>query len=176
MSTFSCRVGARVPRVLYNFTIGTGCCQKPESPYLEHDGQPAPSGMDNGFITKCKWDQGMRKNIVRRHTSDFWRCSERRIQVVQYSERATLQQLSTKYCALHFKHLTVANMSDVRSKRWRGQRRRGVRLAGAVSQSPPSLCLAVTSVTTAAMGPGWSVILLKTELFSYLTIHKQGDI
>ena len=74
--------------------------------------------------------------------------------MVQYSERATLQQLSTKYCALHFEHLTVANMSDVRSKRWRGQRRRGVRLAGAVSQSPPSLCLAVTSVTTAAMGPG----------------------
>ena len=41
--------------------------------------------------------------------------------MVQYSERATLP---------HFKHLTVANMSDVRSKRWRGQRRRGGEAGG----------------------------------------------
>ena len=51
-----------------------------------------------------------------------------------------------------------------------------VRLAGAVSQSPAQSVSSLTSVTTDAMGPGSSVILLKTELFSYLTIHKQGDI
>ena len=94
--------------------------------------------------------------------------------MVQYSERATLQQLSTKYCALHFKHLTVANMSDVRSKWWRGQRRRGGEAGGG------SLAVSAQSVSSrdqcdhSRYWPG--VILLKTELFSYLTIHKQGDI
>ena len=47
-----------------------------------------------------------------------------------YSERATLHQLSTKYCALYFEHFNVANTSDVRGKCCRGQRRRGGEAGG----------------------------------------------
>ena len=73
-----------------------------------------------------------------------------------YSERATLHQLSTKYCALYFEHFNVANTSDVRIKCCRGRRRRGmvVRLAGAVSQSLPSLCLGCDQCDHSRYGPG----------------------
>ena len=47
-----------------------------------------------------------------------------------YSERATLQQLSRKYCTLHFEHLTVANTSDVRIECCRGRRRQGGEAGG----------------------------------------------
>ena len=87
-----------------------------------------------------------------------------------YSERATLQQLSRKYCTLHFEHLTVANTSDVRIKCCRGQRRRGVvRLAGAVSQSLPSLCLGCDQCDHSRYGPG--VISDTSQNTTFLISH-----
>ena len=64
--------------------------------------------------------------------------------------------LDSIVCTLNFEHFNVANTSDVRIKCCRGQRRRGVvvRLAGAVSQSLPSLCLGCDQCDHSRYGPG----------------------